>query len=165
LFLVLVGIIFFFFNLKNGLFLLLAYAVSGGFTQFLKEFFFNEDMRPFFYHSFYKFPLKVVDGVTMYSQNTFPSGHATSAFCLFFCLSFFSTKNWQKVVMFLLALITGFSRIYLSQHFFTDVFVGSIIGVVVSSILAYVFYVSKFSTKFVRIERPICKVFKNKNGQ
>lgn len=165
LLLIAVGVILFFFNFKSGLFLLLSYAASGGFTQFLKEVFFNFEMRPYFHHVHYNFPLKIIEGVDMNIQNSFPSGHSTSAFCLFFCLSFLFHKNWQKTGMFVLAIITGFSRVYLSQHFFEDVFVGSIIGVGFSSILAYVFYVSRFSQKVIRLEQPIYKVFRKQYGQ
>jgi membrane-associated phospholipid phosphatase len=164
LFLILIAIVLFFFNFKNGIFLLVSYALAGGFTQFLKKVFFNFEMRPFFHHTFNGLPLKVVEGVKMYSQNSFPSGHSTSAFCLFFCLSIISPKIWQKILFFCLAIIIGFSRVYLSQHFFEDVYVGSIIGVVFSSIAAYIFFYSKFSVKLTKLEQPINKVFKKQNG-
>lgn len=164
LFVVIIAILFFFYNFKNGLFLLIAYALAGGFTQFLKEVFFNSVMRPYFYHTYDKFPLKVVEGVQMYSQNSFPSGHSTSAFCLFFCLAFLSRKQWQKLLFFFLAIVIGFSRVYLSQHFFKDIYAGSIIGVVFTSIVAYLFFHSKFSNKLSKFEQPINKVFKKQNG-
>ncbi len=164
LFLILIAIVLFFFNFKNGIFLLVSYALAGGFTQFLKKVFFNFEMRPFFHHTFNGLPLNVVEGVKMYSQNSFPSGHSTSAFCLFFCLSIISIKIWQKILFFCLAIIIGFSRVYLSQHFFEDIYLGSIIGVVFSSIAAYIFFYSKFSVKLTKLEQPINKVFKKQNG-
>ena len=164
LFLILIAITLFFFNFKNGIFLLVSYALAGGFTQFLKKVFFNFEMRPFFHHTFNGLPLKVVEGVKMYSQNSFPSGHSTSAFCLFFCLCIISPKVWQKILFFGLAIVIGFSRVYLSQHFFEDIYVGSVIGVGFSSIAAYVFFYSKFSNKLPKLEQPINKVFKKQNG-
>lgn len=164
LFLILIAITLFFCNFKNGIFLLCSYALAGGFTQFLKKAFFNFEMRPFFHHTFNGLPLKVVEGVQMYSQNSFPSGHSTSAFCLFFCLCIISLKVWQKIFFFSLAIIIGFSRVYLSQHFFEDIYVGSIIGVGFSSIAAYIFFYSKFSLKLTKLEQSITKVFKKQNG-
>lgn len=164
LFLILIAVALFFFSFKNGIFLLLSYALAGGFTQFLKKIFFNFEMRPFFHHTFNDLPLKVVEGVKMYSQNSFPSGHSTSAFCLFFCLSIISPKVWQKLLFFCLAIIIGFSRVYLSQHFFEDIFVGSLIGVGFSSIVAYFFYFSNTKNKLIKLEQPITKVFKKQNG-
>ncbi|RYZ48512.1 MAG: phosphatase PAP2 family protein, partial [Sphingobacteriales bacterium] len=38
--------------------------------------------------------------------------------------------RWLAVVFFVLAMAVGYSRIYLAAHFFIDVYVGSIIGVV-----------------------------------
>ncbi len=164
LFLILIAIVLFFFNFKNAIFLLISYALAGGFTQFLKKVFFNFEMRPFFHHTFNGLPLKVVEGVQMYSQNSFPSGHSTSAFCLFFCLCIISPKVWQKIFFFCLAILIGFSRVYLSQHFFEDIYVGSIIGVGFSSIVAYIFFYSKFSFKLTKLEQSITKVFKKQNG-
>lgn len=40
-----------------------------------------------------------------------------------------STKQPVKFTCYLIALLGGFSRIYLSQHFPEDVLVGSIVGV------------------------------------
>ena len=43
----------------------------------------------------------------------------------------------MKFVFFLIALLVGYSRVYLSQHFFEDVYVGSIIGVSVTLVVYY----------------------------
>lgn len=102
----------------------------------------------------------------MYSQNSFPSGHSTSAFCLFFCLCIISPKVWQKIFFFCLAILIGFSRVYLSQHFFEDIYVGSIIGVGFSFTIFYIHFLllPKFSFKLTKLEQSITKVFKKQNG-
>ena len=51
-----------------------------------------------------------------------------------------------QVLFFILALLGGYSRIYLSQHFATDVFAGGIIGVISVAILypAFLWLNNKF---------------------
>lgn len=64
-------------------------------------------------------------------ENSFPSGHTCAAFCLYAFLSLVLTPRFKSagLLFFLLALLVGFSRMYLAAHFFLDVYVGSIIGV------------------------------------
>jgi len=160
LFLILIALIFLFFDVKKSIILLLSYAIAGGFTQFLKEAFFNFEMRPFFYHSFHDFPLKIVDGVDMHSQNSFPSGHATAAFCLFTFLSFYAKEIKFKFLLIFLAIVVAFSRVYLSQHFIEDITVGSIIGTGFTTLLIYSIYYKKFLNKLNHLEKPIYQLFK-----
>ena len=48
------------------------------------------------------------------------------------------TKSHLLSILFALtAVLIGFSRIYLSQHFFEDVFVGTIIGTVVTFLIYF----------------------------
>jgi membrane-associated phospholipid phosphatase len=65
-------------------------------------------------------------------ERSFPSGHTCTAFCLFCFLAFILTPRykWLGLVFFILAMAVGYSRIYLAAHFFLDVYVGSIIGVI-----------------------------------
>lgn len=74
--------------------------------------------------------LHLVDGVKIHGSSTsFPSGHSMSGFALFaflaFCLPY---KKILPLVLFLLALEVGISRIYLVQHFLVDVLAGSATG-------------------------------------
>ncbi len=71
-------------------------------------------------------------------HNSFPSGHTIGAFGFFLLLSLLlpkSQKYWS-ILFFILALACGYSRMYLGQHFFADVYGGSIIG----TILAWLIY-------------------------
>lgn len=65
-------------------------------------------------------------------QRSFPSGHTCAAFSLFCFLAFILTPRykWAGALFFALALLVGYTRMYLAAHFFIDVYVGSIIGVV-----------------------------------
>lgn len=160
LFLIAIAVVLMFVNFKNSLFLLISYALSGGFTQLLKNLVFDKVDRPFLFYSFYNFKFKLVDGVVMFINRSFPSGHSTSAFCLFFCLAFMVKNHYLKLLFFLLGLITAFSRVYLSQHFFRDICAGAIIGVCFSSLVALIFYHTKLNEKMNKLERPVYKLFK-----
>ena len=69
-----------------------------------------------------------IKGIRMLSWNSFPSGHTVQAFTLAVVLSYVTPKKRWGFIYLLLALFIGYSRMYLSQHFFEDVVAGSIIG-------------------------------------
>lgn len=116
---------------RKALMVFLSWAVSGMLVQFLKIVIFSDVARPVAYFKDVA-PLHLVEGVKMYASQSFPSGHSASAFALFLCLSFFSRKTYLQLIYFFLALLVGYSRIYLSEHFLTDVMGGSGIGVMVA---------------------------------
>ena len=87
--------------------------------------------------------LPLVDGVQMNYWLSFPSGHTTSFFALFFALCVIvsqSTTMQQhkslhallQLVLFVLAVLGGYSRIYLSQHLALDVFGGACVGILIT---------------------------------
>lgn len=111
-----------------GLNTLLVFAVTG----FLKGMVFADHVRPSVFFEG-KAQLNFVQGVEVYKYHSFPSGHTSSAFALFFMLSIFvKDKKWAPV-FFTLALLVGVSRVYLMEHFFHDVYAGSIVGVCTSA--------------------------------
>ena len=82
--------------------------------------------------------LPLVEGVRMNYWFSFPSGHTTSFFALFFALSILASQNFSQtktnllqVILFILAALGGYSRIYLSQHFAADVFAGILVGTLI----------------------------------
>jgi len=77
-----------------------------------------------------------VKWVTVHSSNSFPSGHSAGAFGMFCFLALISPEKRWGLGFILLALVAGYSRIYLAQHFFADVYVGSIVGTL-SSVTVY----------------------------
>ena len=79
--------------------------------------------------------LQIVEGVSLHSWKSFPSGHTATAFSLLFALAIPYSRRIQ-VSIGLIALLVGYSRIYLNQHFGLDVAVGATIGIV-SGYLAY----------------------------
>jgi len=83
------------------------------------------------------YDLYLVEGVKVHSYYSFPSGHTATAFVLFMILAVFVEKKWLKFIFCILALLTGYSRMYLSQHFLVDVVGGSVIGVIVAVMTIY----------------------------
>ena len=48
-------------------------------------------------------------------------------------------QRWTGLLLFLYALLVAISRNYLSQHFLEDIYVGSIIGVVITVVCWWLF--------------------------
>lgn len=105
------------------------YLGSGLIVQILKRFIFPDSLRPVGYFQD-TIQLHLIDGVKQYTMHSFPSGHTTSAFGIFFFLALISRSASLKLLFFTLAILVGYSRMYLSLHFLPDVVVGSMIGVI-----------------------------------
>jgi membrane-associated phospholipid phosphatase len=88
-----------------------------------------------------------VPGVELHHWNSFPSGHTTTIFMLCAVLSMVLPKRLRlQPLLFTLAVLVGFSRIYLMQHFWIDVFAGSALGVS-SALLGHRLTLAFFSKK------------------
>jgi membrane-associated phospholipid phosphatase len=112
------------FALFTGISCLFASAI----TQILKHTIYSGMLRPKPFFADLSPPLHFIAGVENDVFDTFPSGHTTVAFAFFFSLVFAVKNNYLKTIFFFIALLIGYSRIYLSQHFLGDVYGGSIIG-------------------------------------
>jgi membrane-associated phospholipid phosphatase len=123
-------------RLRHALVMGLSVLVSALITQTLKHTIFEDLDRPkkFFegLHDLYFVP-----GVENWLYNSFPSGHTTCAFAVFFSVALCVQNRFLKLFCFLLAFFIGYSRIYLSQHFFQDVYTGSIIGTLTTLVIFY----------------------------
>jgi undecaprenyl-diphosphatase len=62
-------------------------------------------------------------------EDSFPSGHSTVSFTLATIASYQYPK--LRIPIYLMAMGTGFSRIYLGRHYPSDVLAGAIIGVLI----------------------------------
>jgi len=108
-----------------------------------------EQLNQGFYH---------VPGVDIYSWDSFPSGHTAISFALFCLLALISNKGSAKFLFFLCAFLVGYSRIYLAEHFITDVLAASVIGVS-SAIFTYILFTqSKAINKFASIDKPLIRL-------
>jgi membrane-associated phospholipid phosphatase len=130
--------------------------ISALITQTLKQTIFADVVRPkkFFegIHNLYFVP-----GVDNYLYNSFPSGHSTCAFSLYFALALLAKNKTLKLLYFIVALLVGYSRIYLSQHFFEDVYAGSLIGIFTTIIVYY--YIQKSNKGW--LEQSLVNSFRN----
>jgi membrane-associated phospholipid phosphatase len=91
--------------------------------------------------------IQKVDGVVLHAGFTsFPSGHTMSAFAVFSLLAFFASNSKRHIFLFFsLPILVAASRVYLIQHFVEDVWMGSLVGVM----LAYfIFQLFSLSTKW-----------------
>ena len=139
-----VAVVMVFFSIRVSLYILLSYGGAAIVSSFLKHVVYPDIYRPHFvFQYFVRENLKEVDGVDLVALHSFPSGHALSAFALFFCLLLVSKSHLIKSGCFLLAILAAFSRVYLSQHWLIDIYVGSIIGVCFSMLFYVMFYDSK----------------------
>jgi|LakMenEpi03Aug12_release.lakeMendotaPanAssembly.Ray.scaffolds.fasta_scaffold205512_2 membrane-associated phospholipid phosphatase len=134
-FIVLISIVFLFINARIALLQIISYASSGMISLLLKYSFFAESHRPYYFlkddPTFHK-----ITNFTYHISNSFPSGHTTSIFALMtiFALVYQQSKL-VSVAFFLCAILVGFSRIYLSQHFLIDVVAGSFIGLASANVV------------------------------
>jgi len=122
--------------------LLILSAVHAMFIHLFKHVWFPGTLRP---KAFFEdmVDLHFVDGVHIHSYNTFPSGHTATAFALTVFLAFIINKRSWSVALLMLAVLVGFSRVYLMQHFFFDIYVGSMVGVL--STWMSIYLVERFS--------------------
>lgn len=120
----------FIFSKIKHLFLAFSSCLIGGMlAQILKRIVFFDALRP--KHFFADNVLHIVDGVSLHSTHSFPSGHTASAFAFFIFLAFIGKKSapWQYLCAFL-AILVGYSRVYLSHHFLVDVVAGALVGII-----------------------------------
>jgi membrane-associated phospholipid phosphatase len=69
-----------------------------------------------------------VPGVNVHMSHSFPSGHTASVFALAVFLILALPYRWYSWLVLFAAILVGYSRIYLSQHFPSDVWAGAVIG-------------------------------------
>lgn len=81
-----------------------------------------------------------VEGVKVALWGTFPSGHTITVFAIATILILYCRRSKLQYLWMFIALLVGFSRVYLSLHFLVDVFVGSLFGVLVGLISMTTFY-------------------------
>jgi membrane-associated phospholipid phosphatase len=120
------------YRLRDGLYLIVVFLLSGFLVQFLKRIVFSDIARPvkFFGDGAH---IHFVQGVEQWCCNSFPSGHSATAFGFYLCFAIVSKHNWLKAAMLVLACLVAYSRVYLSQHFLIDIAAGSLIGVIVAT--------------------------------
>jgi membrane-associated phospholipid phosphatase len=99
--------------------------------------------------------LYFIPGEEIDHWNSFPSGHTVTAFSSFSLLALVYSKNSVKFLLFVMAFLVAYSRMYLAEHFLVDVYVASLIGVC-SSIFVYLTFINMpWLNKFKIIDKPL----------
>jgi membrane-associated phospholipid phosphatase len=111
-------------------------------THFLKRVVFPNELRPI---GVLANKIRTIPGLYINRANSFPSGHTSTAFTLALLLAYVGRRFWFAIVFPLIAFFVGYSRVYLAQHFVTDVLAGILIGIVSAylSLLVYNHYYLK----------------------
>ena len=124
------SLVFLLFSYRKFLLLASSYLLTGFVAQVIK--YFADAPRPSLYFKDQWAPVHTVKGVEILTYNSFPSGHTTSAFSAAVVLAYLATKKGWGIPALLMAILIGYSRMYLTEHFFEDVIGGSAIGVIVT---------------------------------
>jgi len=112
----------------------ISYFLSGLLVQGLKINFRID--RPWILDKNFKPVESAIKNASGYS---FPSGHTQSAGTLFGTLGFSLKNKWCKAVCFAIALLVGFSRMYLGVHTLLDVGVSLILSLLIALFCVMVF--------------------------
>lgn len=138
----------------NGLFI---YAISALVIFGLKRLVFTTELRPISLLP----DLRLLPPHFEFSQNvmhSFPSGHTAAAFTLFCFIALISSNKKLGYLYGIIAVIIGFSRVYLSQHFFQDIVAGATVGVIITFVFYFVLDKIKYGKWALR---PIISFTKN----
>ena len=133
--------------LKNRKYLVAVIAgilISTLISQGMKHWVFPHDLRPFSLEASGVIIHKI-EGVPLHRLHSFPSGHTTTAFTVAMLLAAMMRNRWWGVVLPFVAMLVAYSRVYLGQHFVTDVCAGMAIGLFSAwvSLLMYRYAVKK----------------------
>jgi membrane-associated phospholipid phosphatase len=123
------------FSYRKALIIATAFAVTSIVAQVLKYIF--DEPRPKLYFKDQLSRIHFVKAVEILSYNSFPSGHTITAFMLAALFTYWSRNKAWGLLFLLIAIMVGYSRMYLSEHFFEDVTAGSVVGVIFTVICIY----------------------------
>ncbi|HJU46038.1 MAG TPA: phosphatase PAP2 family protein [Chitinophagaceae bacterium] len=127
--------------------LFLVFILSGIAAQALKKLFHAPRPKAFFAEQFYT---HFIEGITHSGFTSFPSGHTATAFAVAAMLSFNCRKHITCMVAFWMAVLVGYSRVYLGQHFVEDVLAGIITGVLSAIFIEYLYNIRSKKIKPTR---------------
>lgn len=115
------------YNYRQAFLLITSYAVTSLVAQVTKHI--VKAQRPALYFQDQLSRIHFVKGMYIDKFDSFPSGHTVTAFSTAVVLTYFiKNKSWSLLLL-VIAVLVGYSRIYLSEHFFEDVTAGSALGV------------------------------------
>lgn len=107
-------------------------------THLLKRVVFPDALRPISLEV-EKVVIHKIEGVPLHRLHSFPSGHTSTAFSLALLLVTVMRRKIWAFVLPLIAFLVGYSRVYLAQHFVTDVFAGMLVGIVSTFLTLWIY--------------------------
>lgn len=152
-------LLFVFYRIRFSIYLISTWFFAGMISQFFKIIVFYDKLRPAEVFKELGVSIYNVKGINIHHCHSFPSGHTATAFAVFFGIALFVKNRALGFCMVLIASFVGFSRIYLGQHFLSDVIAGSIIGVL-SSIILFGF-ISNWNYSWM--DKSIIEIIKKRN--
>lgn len=139
-------------KIKITLFFAMCELTGGAILQILKHVISFDRPVSVFEH-YPQLALPLVQGVNMHHGNSFPSGHASTFFMFCTCFIIILAYHYRRkekscspktkilffssLLLLVFAAVGAYSRVYLSQHFLSDVCVGSIIGFTTPFLMYY----------------------------
>jgi len=117
-------------DVKNKAIMLIIIWITKGIISVALKNLFNLPRPMEVYESSGRF-IHVVEGLEIHHWQSFPSGHTFTAFAFACFFMLVARSNMLGFLWLGLAMLVGYSRVYLFQHFPRDVFTGSILGVAV----------------------------------
>jgi membrane-associated phospholipid phosphatase len=119
------AMLFYYKRKQQGLALLYSFLISGLIVQLIKNLVDSPRPKLFFEAGQY---LHFIDGVSLANNSSFPSGHTATAFAIATVMALTMKDKAFQLLILIAAVLVGYSRIYLAQHFLLDVMIGAVIG-------------------------------------
>jgi len=110
-----------------------------------KQVVFNGFSRPVVFFQNQGIILNPVPFTSLNHLYSFPSGHTAAGFAFFISMAYAIKQKKYVPLFFICAMLVGFSRVYLGQHFFIDIYAGAIIGSLTSIVIMWIFEKKQWS--------------------
>jgi membrane-associated phospholipid phosphatase len=111
-------------------------------THLLKRVVFPDLLRPISLEAQH-ITIHKIQGVYVNRKNSFPSGHTATAFSTALLLAAVVKKRSWAYLVPLLAFLVAYSRVYLAQHFVSDVLGGMVIGILTALLALWLYALLK----------------------
>ena len=118
------------FNYRAAFLMATTYAITSIVAQIIKNI--VKAPRPKLYFHDQLNRIHFVKGQYIDSFGSFPSGHTVTAFSTALLITYLCKNKYWGILLLIIAVLVGYSRMYLSEHFFEDVSAGSVTGVFIA---------------------------------
>lgn len=128
--LIILSAIMILFSYRVALLLATTFGVTSISAQIIKHI--VKAPRPKLYFNSHLNHIHFVKGLYIDMFDSFPSGHTVTAFSTALLFAYLIKNKIWSIPLLFIAVLVGYSRMYLSEHFFEDVAAGSLIGVLIA---------------------------------